>query len=128
MLASPDKEDRVASALTFGYIFDLAAVEIDPATGRVTVDCYASVHDVGRVLNPIIVEEQIRGGFAHGFGAAMFEELSYDDNGNFLSGSFADYLCPNASDLPHLEFAHYRTDTPTNPLGSERNRGTVRQC
>ena len=46
------------------------------------------------------------------FGAAMFEELSYDDNGNFLSGSFADYLCPNASDLPHLEFAHYRTDTP----------------
>ena len=119
VLASPDKEDRVASALTFGYIFDLAAVEIDPATGRVTVDCYASVHDVGRVLNPIIVEGQIRGGFAHGFGAAMFEELSYDDNGNFLSGSFADYLCPNASDLPHLEFAHYRTDTPTNPLGSK---------
>ena len=119
VLASPDKEDRVASALTFGYIFDLAAVEIDPATGRVTVDCYASVHDVGKVLNPIIVEGQIRGGFAHGFGAAMFEELSYDDNGNFLSGSFADYLCPNASDLPHLEFAHYRTDTPTNPLGSK---------
>mgnify|MGYP003299152247 FL=1 len=119
VLASPDKEDRVASALTFGYIFDLAAVEIDPATGRVTVDCYASVHDVGRVLNPIIVEGQIRGGFAHGFGAAMFEELSYDDNGNFLSGSFADYLCPNASDLPHLEFAHYRTDTSTNPLGSK---------
>ena len=119
VLASPDKEDRVASALTFGYIFNLAAVEIDPATGRVTVDCYASVHDVGRVLNPIIVEGQIRGGFAHGFGAAMFEELSYDDNGNFLSGSFAVYLCPNASDLPHLEFAHYRTDTPTNPLGSK---------
>ena len=84
-----------------------------------TVDCYASIHDVGRVLNPIIVEGQIRGGFAHGFGAAMFEELSYDDNGNFLSGSFADYLCPNASDLPHLEFAYYRTDTPTNPLGSK---------
>ena len=82
-------------------------------------DSYASVHDVGRVLNPIIVEGQIRGGFAHGFGAAMFEELSYDDSGNFLSGSFADYLCPNASDLPHLEFAHYRTDTPTNPLGSK---------
>ena len=81
------------------------------------------MHDVGRVLNPIIVEGQIRGGFAHGFGAAMFEELSYDDNGNFLSGSFADYLCPNASDLPHLEFAHYRTGYAYKPFGFERNGG-----
>ncbi|MEC7973142.1 MAG: xanthine dehydrogenase family protein molybdopterin-binding subunit [Pseudomonadota bacterium] len=119
VLASPDNKDRVASALTFGYIFDLAAVEIDIATGRVIVDCYASVHDVGRVLNPIIVEGQIRGGFAHGFGAAMFEALHYDDNGNFLSGSFADYLCPTATDLPQIKFSHYRTDTPTNPLGSK---------
>jgi 2-furoyl-CoA dehydrogenase large subunit len=80
---------------------------------------YASVHDVGRILNPIIVEGQVRGGFAHGFGAAMFEHLAYDDEGNFLSGSFADYLCPTASDLPPLDFGSYATPSPANPLGSK---------
>ncbi len=119
VLDAPDGTDRVASAVTFGYICDLAAVEIDPHTGRVHVERYASVHDVGRILNPIVVEGQIRGGFAHGFGAAMFEELSYDPDGNFLSGTFADYLCPTSGDLPPLTFDHYRTDTPQNPLGSK---------
>ncbi|MBH67747.1 MAG: carbon monoxide dehydrogenase [Rhodospirillaceae bacterium] len=119
VLGTPDSLDRVASAVTFGYLFDLAAIEIDPETGRIQVDCYASVHDVGRVLNPTIVEGQIRGGFAHGFGAAMFEELSYDSEGNFLSGTFADYLCPTAVDLPSIKFEHFRTDTPKNTLGSK---------
>jgi 2-furoyl-CoA dehydrogenase large subunit len=119
VLDAPDSADRVASAVTFGYICDLAAVEIDPQTGRVRVERYASVHDVGRILNPIIVEGQIRGGFAHGFGAAMFEELGYDEDGNFLSGTFADYLCPTAADLPPLELAHSRTDSPQNSLGSK---------
>lgn len=119
ILAAPDSQDRVASAVTFGFLCDLAAVEIDPQTGRVRVDRYASVHDVGRILNPIIVEGQMRGGFAHGFGAAMFEELSYDEEGNFISGSFADYLCPTAADLPAVDFAHYQTDSPQNSLGSK---------
>ena len=119
VLGAPDQADRVASAVTFGSICDLVALEIDPSTGRIEIIRYASVHDVGRILNPIIVEGQIRGGFAHGFGAAMFEELAYDDYGNFLSGTFADYLCPTAADLPPLEYAHYRTDSPQNPLGSK---------
>lgn len=119
VLDAPDSSDRVASAVTFGFICDLAAVEIDPHTGRVRVERYASVHDVGRVLNPIMVEGQIHGGFAHGFGAAMFEELDYDEDGNFLSGTFADYLCPTAADLPPISLAHSRTDTPQNPLGSK---------
>ena len=119
VLDAPDGADRVASAVTFGFLCDLAAVEIERETGRVLIHRYASVHDVGRILNPIIVEGQIRGGFAHGFGAAMFEELAYDEDGNFLSGTFADYLCPTSADLPALDFAHSRTDSPANPLGSK---------
>ena len=119
VLDAPDDADRVASAVTFGFLCDLAAVEIERETGRVLIHRYASVHDVGRILNPIIVEGQIRGGFAHGFGAAMFEELAYDEDGNFLSGTFADYLCPTSADLPALDFAHSRTDSPANPLGSK---------
>lgn len=119
VLDAPDGSDRVASAVTFGFLCDLAAVEIDPQTGRLQIHRYASVHDVGRILHPIIVEGQIRGGFAHGFGAAMFEELAYDEDGNFLSGTFADYLCPTSADLPPLDFAHSRTDSPANSLGSK---------
>ena len=118
-LGSPDDNDRVASAVTFGFLCDLAAVEIDRDTGRIRIDTYVSVHDVGRVLNPIIVEGQIRGGFAHGFGAAMFEDLAYDADGNFLSGSFADYLCPTAPDMPAIKIGHFETPSPQNPLGSK---------
>ena len=119
VLDAPDGTDRVASAVTFGFIYDVAAVEVDPKTGRVRIERYASVHDVGRILNPIIVEGQIRGGFAHGFGAAMFEELAFDPDANFLSGTFADYLCPTSGDLPTLVFDHSRTDTPQNSVGSK---------
>ncbi|MDP6343378.1 MAG: xanthine dehydrogenase family protein molybdopterin-binding subunit [Alphaproteobacteria bacterium] len=119
VLDAPDGADRVASAVTFGFLCDLVALEVERATGRLRIERYASVHDVGRVLNPIVVEGQVRGGFAHGFGAAMFEELAYDQDGNFLSGSFADYLCPTSADLPPLEFANYETASPQNPFGSK---------
>ncbi|MDD9926526.1 MAG: xanthine dehydrogenase family protein molybdopterin-binding subunit [Rhodospirillaceae bacterium] len=119
VLDAPDEQDRVASAVTFGYICDLAAVEIDPNTGRITVETYVSVHDVGRVLNPILVEGQVRGGFAHGFGAAVMEDLVYDSEGNFLSGSFADYACPTAADLPPVTVGHVETASPANALGSK---------
>ncbi len=119
ILDAPDEDDRVASAVTFGYICDLAAVEIDPNTGQIHVDTYVSVHDVGRILNPILVEGQVRGGFAHGFGAAVMEDLVYDADGNFLSGSFADYPCPTAADLPPLTIGHVETPSPANALGSK---------
>ena len=119
VLDAPDEADRVASAVTFGYICDLAAIEIDPNTGRIMVDTYVSVHDVGRVINPILVEGQIRGGFAHGFGAAMMEDLVYDAEGNFLAGSFADYTCPTAADLPPVTVGHVETASPANAIGSK---------
>ena len=119
VLGAPDAADRVASAVTFGFLCDLAAVEVDAASGEVRVETYVTVHDVGTILNPLIVEGQIRGGFAHGFGAALFEELSHDEAGNFLTGGFADYGCPTAADLPPLTIGHATTPSPTNPLGSK---------
>lgn len=118
-LGSPDGEDKVASATTFGFVIDLIAVEIDRKTGVLRIDKYVSVHDVGCQLNPKIVEGQINGGFAHGLGAALFEELAYDERGNFLSGSFADYLCPTAVEMPPVEIGHVETPSPANALGAK---------
>src|SRR5499426_1168013 len=118
-LASPDAQDRVPSAVTYGFVIDLAAVEIDRATGALRIDTYASVHDVGRQLNPRIVDGQALGGFAHGLGAALMEELAYDANGHFLSGTFADYLCPTAMEVPPITLGHVETPSPMNPLGAK---------
>jgi 2-furoyl-CoA dehydrogenase large subunit len=119
VLGSPDDEDRIASAVTFGFVIDLAAVEIDRKTGAIRIDKYVSVHDVGTQLNPKIVEGQVHGGFAHGLGAALFEELAYDERGNFLSGTFADYLCPTAVEVPRLEIGYVETASPVNALGAK---------
>src|SRR5262249_59401865 len=78
-----------------------------------------SVHDVGRQLNPRIVEGQALGGFAHGLGAALMEELTYDAQGHFLSGTFADYLCPTAMEVPPITMGHVETPSPMNPLGAK---------
>src|SRR5207248_5783890 len=66
-----------------------------------------------------IVEGQVHGGFAHGLGAALFEELAYDDQGNFLTGTFADYLCPTAVEVPQIEIGHVETPSPANALGAK---------
>ncbi len=118
-LTSPDAADRVASAVTFAFVCDLAAVEIDRGTGALTIHKYVSVHDVGRVLNPLVVEGQIRGGFVHGLGGALFEEMVYDADGNMLTGTFADYLCPTALDVPSLIIGHVDHPSGANVLGSK---------
>jgi 2-furoyl-CoA dehydrogenase large subunit len=119
LLGSFDAEERIASAATFGFAAHLAAIEIDRETGALHIEKYASVHDVGRQINPKIVEGQIHGGFAHGLGAALFEELAYDERGNFLSGTFADYLCPTATEVPPVNVGHVETPTPMNVFGAK---------
>ena len=119
ILGSPGDDDRIASAATFGFVIDLAAIEIDPKSGALRIDKYVSVHDVGTQLNPKIVEGQVHGGFVHGLGAALFEELAYDERGNFLSGTFADYLCPTAVEVPTVDIGHVETVTPVNSLGAK---------
>ena len=118
-LTAPDAADRVASALTYGFVADLAAIDIDRATGRLDVVKYVSVHDVGTMLNPKIVDGQVQGGFAHGLGAALFEELIHDREGNFVTGSFAEYLCPTAPEMPVLDIGHVSTPSPRNLTGAK---------
>jgi 2-furoyl-CoA dehydrogenase large subunit len=118
-LGSPDADDRVSSAVTYGFVVDLVAIEVDRETGAIRIDKYVSVHDVGRQLNPLLVEGQARGGFAHGLGAALMEELVYDEQGQFLSGTFADYLCPTAVEVPPITIGHVETPSPMNVLGAK---------
>ncbi|MER3412176.1 MAG: carbon monoxide dehydrogenase, partial [Thermoleophilia bacterium] len=118
-LAPPDEEDRVASSAAHGFIVDVAVVEVGRETGEVRVLDYVTVHDAGRLLNPLVAEGQIRGGFAHGAGAALFERLVYDEDGNLLTGTFMDYLCPTAPDLPPLSIEHRETPSPFTPLGAK---------
>ncbi|MFJ3669357.1 xanthine dehydrogenase family protein molybdopterin-binding subunit [Streptomyces sp. NPDC090106] len=97
----------------------LCAVEVDTETGRTRIRSYVCVDDVGRVVNPMIVEGQVHGGLAQGIAQALYEEAVYDDQGNLVSGTMADYLVPSAADLP--EFTTDRTETPatSNPLGAK---------
>jgi 2-furoyl-CoA dehydrogenase large subunit len=118
-LAAPDDDDRVASSAAHGFIVDLAVVEISRETGEVSVLDYVTVHDSGVVLNPLLLEGQIRGGFAHGVAPAMFERIVYDDDGNLLTGTFMDYLCPTGADLPPLRISHLETPSPFTPLGAK---------
>ena len=118
-LAPPDEDDRVASSAAHGFIADVAVVEVDRETGAVTVLDYVTVHDAGRLLNPLLAEGQVRGGFAHGAGAALFERVVYDEDGNLLTGSFVDYLCPTAPDLPPLRLGHRETPSPFTLLGAK---------
>ena len=78
-----------------------------------------AVDDCGRVINPLLVEEQIRGGIAQGIGAALFEECIYDSAGNLQNGTLADYLVPMAHDLPDIHVAHVETVEPSTRLGAK---------
>jgi 2-furoyl-CoA dehydrogenase large subunit len=118
-LEPPDADDRVASSAAHGFLADVAMVEVERETGAVRVLAYATVHDAGRLLNPLLVEGQIRGGFAHGAGVALFERVVHDEEGNLLTGTLMDYLCPTAPDLPPLASAHRETPSPFTTLGAK---------
>ena len=117
-LEPPDGDDRVNSSGAYGFIFDMCGVEVDD-TGRVRIDEYVTMHDAGKRLNPALVDGQIRGGFAHGVGAALYEELAYADDGGFLSGTFADYLVPTACEIPVPTILHMESPSPFTPLGAK---------
>jgi carbon-monoxide dehydrogenase large subunit len=97
----------------------IAEVEIDPETGVVEMVNFTAVDDVGRVINPMIVEGQVQGGVAQGIGQALFESAIYDPHGQLLSGSYMDYTMPRANDIPNLSVATENTMCTHNPLGSK---------
>jgi aerobic carbon-monoxide dehydrogenase large subunit len=93
-------------------------VEVDPETGAVTIDRYAVVDDVGRVINPLVCEGQVQGGLAQGIGQALLEAVAYDaESGQLLSGSFNDYAMPRADDLPAFDLDFIEVPCQTNPIG-----------
>jgi aerobic carbon-monoxide dehydrogenase large subunit len=108
-----------APKMTYPYGTHVAAVEVDPATGRVTLRKYVVTYDVGRAINPMIVGGQIAGGLAQGLGGALFEELVYDDQCQPLTTTFMDYLVPTAMEMPEATSVKILEETPTplNPLG-----------
>ncbi len=94
-------------------------VEVDPETMMIDIKKYVTVEDCGTVLNPLILAGQIHGGVALGIANSYYEQLIYDDNGQLLNASFADYLVPSATEIPRIEVGHEETKSPLNPLGSK---------
>ncbi len=94
-------------------------VEVDPETMMIEIKRHVVVEDCGTVLNPLIVEGQVHGGVALGIGNSYYEKLVYDENGQLLNASLADYLIPSATEVPRMEVGHEVTPSPLNPLGSK---------
>ncbi|HEU4560887.1 MAG TPA: xanthine dehydrogenase family protein molybdopterin-binding subunit [Longimicrobium sp.] len=92
-------------------------VEVDDETAMAKFLRYVVVHDCGKLINPMLVEGQVQGGVAQGIGNAWFEKLVYDDNGQLMNASFADYLIPTSLDVPDVIMSHRETPAPMNTLG-----------
>ncbi len=90
------------SKATYTYGTTIAHVAVDPATGQVEVLDFVTVDDVGRIINPLTLHGQVMGAAVQGLGSVFSEEIAYDENGQLLVGSLADYLIPVATDYPHL--------------------------
>ncbi len=106
-----------SSGVTFAYGSNACEVEIDAETGDTRVTRYVVVHDCGRMINPMIVEGQIRGGVVHGIGNALFERMLHDEQGQPLTTTYGEYLLPMACEMPNIEIHHLETPSPRNPLG-----------
>jgi aerobic carbon-monoxide dehydrogenase large subunit len=119
--AAPDEEARFECPdMSFPYGLHCVALEADVETGGLDIHRYAVAYDVGRALNPKLVDGQIVGGVAQGVGGALLEELAYDRSGQLVSGSFMDYLMPTASEVPGVRVLITEdAPTPLNPLGAK---------
>ncbi len=104
--------------MTYPYGVHLAVVTVDRGTGEVRVERYLVANDIGRAINPMLVEGQIVGGFAQGLGGALYEEFRYDEAGQPLSTTFADYLLPTLAEMPPVDVLIAEdAPSPLNPLG-----------
>jgi carbon-monoxide dehydrogenase large subunit len=104
---------------TFPNGCHVAEVEIDPETGIVQIVRYTGVNDFGTIVNPMLVAGQMHGGVAQGIGQALMECVSYDSNGQPITGSFMDYAMPRAEDIPMMEVGDHPVPAKTNPLGTK---------
>lgn len=104
---------------TFPNGCHVAEVEIDPDTGVTQIVRYTGISDFGTIVNPMIVDGQLHGGVAQGIGQALMEEVSYDESGQPITGSFMDYAMPRAGDIPLMETGDHPSPAKTNPLGTK---------
>ena len=103
--------------LAYANACHAAEVEVDVETGEVKILRYVALQDSGVLINPMMVEGQVHGGVAHGIGNAFYEWMGYDDAGQPVTTTFADYLLPTATEVPMLETLYKETPSPLNPLG-----------
>jgi carbon-monoxide dehydrogenase large subunit len=125
----PDARDELAATKTYDPVFGtttsathIATVEIDPETFEIKVGRFAVAEDCGRLVNPLIVDGQVHGGVAQGIGAALYEEVVYDDQGQINTASLVDYLVPTACEIPPMHVVHLESESPTT-LGGFRGMG-----
>lgn len=105
---------------TYSYGAHAAHVAVDPRTGHVDIVDYMTVEDVGRIINPATLHGQVIGALVQGLGSVFLEHLQYDENGQLLTGSLADYLLPTAADFPRLRSLSLELRRcPNNPLGAK---------
>jgi carbon-monoxide dehydrogenase large subunit len=105
------------SNFTFPFGAHVAVVDVDPETGTVKLLKYVAVDDVGRVINPMIVDGMVHGGIAQGVGQALWEHGVYGDDGQLLTATMMDYAMPKADQLPSFQTDRTVTPSPVNPLG-----------
>jgi carbon-monoxide dehydrogenase large subunit len=125
----PSAREELAASKMYDPVFGtttsathIAAVEIDPETFEIQVRHFAVAEDCGRLVNPLIVDGQVRGGVAQGIGAALYEEVVYDDQGQITTASLVDYLVPTACEIPPMQVVHLESESPTT-LGGFRGMG-----
>ena len=127
-LFAPDSGDRSFNLAdtasydpdgTFSNACHLVEVEVDVETGRVRIDRYLVVEDAGLLINPMIADGQVHGGVAQGIANALYEEVIYDEDGNNVTGSLADYLLPTAAEIPDIEIIHLETISPATVTGAK---------
>jgi aerobic carbon-monoxide dehydrogenase large subunit len=101
----------------FSFAAHAAVVAVDVRTGAIEILDYGVAEDCGTVINPMIVEGQVRGGVVQGIGTALYEEIPYDEQGQPLVGTFSDYLMPGSAEMPEIKVAHTETPTPFTEYG-----------
>lgn len=107
----------LVEAMAYANSFHACEVEVDTKTGHVEILRYVAVLDSGKVVNPLIAEGQVHGGVVHGIGNALFEWMGYDDSGQPITTTFADYLLPTAPESPNIDVIAHETPSPLNPMG-----------
>jgi 2-furoyl-CoA dehydrogenase large subunit len=117
--ALPDSENRVHIYPCYSFEAHVVYVELDPDTGKPSLEKYVCGHDCGVMINPDIVHGMTYGGIAHGIGAALYEKFSYTEDGQLAAGTFMDYLLPSAMEVPPLAIVDHCTPSPLTTFGQK---------